>query len=252
MPSLERQQRVLDVVRTVLALQDVAWDLGEAVRQAVHRAPEELARGRGHDAVYTLQPTVTDVDVLALPAAGLTILLGEAADDELLHHVEEVVREEVGVGPIDEGLADVRVGRRGQGHRDRSLGQEVGRGPVGDVVGTTSLGGDLGRGRLPFVGLVGGRRGGVRFADAARRDGHRGLHGHMLMVRVHAHDAPRSSGHVYHLRGIPPGQVVLLVRVVLVVGLLDLVRMRRPAARGIVPLISSSLGASSRRCHHGN
>jgi len=157
MPSLEREQRILDIIRTMLTLEDMTRDLRKAIRQPVHGGPEELAGRCGLNAVYALKATVSNVDILALSTPSLAILLGKAAYDELLHHVKKIVGQQVGVGSINEGLTNIRSLRCGRSRYFHSLlCQKVDCGLVRDIVGTTTLGRLLARGHLA-PGLGGGR-----------------------------------------------------------------------------------------------
>lgn len=140
----------------MLTLEHMGRNLRKAIRQPVHGRPEELACRRSLDAVYALEATISNVDILSLPSPRFTILLGKATYDELLHHVEEVIRQEIGVRSINEGLANVRVLDGGPRYFDRLLGQEIDRGPVRDIVGPPTLGGYLAR--MAALRLDGSRR----------------------------------------------------------------------------------------------
>mmetsp|Transcript_1442 Transcript_1442/g.2827 ORF Transcript_1442/g.2827 Transcript_1442/m.2827 type:complete len:224 (-) Transcript_1442:172-843(-) len=163
MSSLESKQCILGIVRAMLTLEYMGWNLRKAIRQPVHGRPEELACRRSLDAVYALEATVSNVDILSLPSTRFTILLRKATYDELLHHMEEVIRQEVGVRSINEGLANVRVLDGGPRHFDCLLGQEIDRGPVRDIVGPPTLGGYLAR--MAALRL-----------DGSRSHGHHGAH----------------------------------------------------------------------------
>jgi hypothetical protein len=121
----------------------VGGDFSKAIRQAINVTPEKLAGVGGIDAMTTLEASVTNADTLTLTTAGFTIFLGKTTHYKLLHDVEEVVSDEVTVGILNEGRADIRVGLRKIRHSILNFLQMIDRIVVSFIVARTTFRGDV-------------------------------------------------------------------------------------------------------------
>ena len=110
MTSFEHQQGILHIIGDEFALEHMRGNFGKAIGQSIHVRPKEFTRGRGIDTMTTLKTSVSYIDILSLASASFTILLGEAADHQLLHDVEEVVGDEIRVGRLHERRTHVGTG----------------------------------------------------------------------------------------------------------------------------------------------
>jgi hypothetical protein len=91
MRMLELQQRILALLRTSSALQDVPWNLGKAIRQSIHVAPKELSGHWKIRTMNTLKPPVSNLNLFTLSSSCLSVCLRESTKSQLLHEEKEII-----------------------------------------------------------------------------------------------------------------------------------------------------------------